>query len=72
MFHPRHYCLARGSVLVGDAFASSCPAAGTGSNKVFTDVERLCNIYIPRWLATDSMGEEKISAFYDDPPENCM
>jgi 2-polyprenyl-6-methoxyphenol hydroxylase-like FAD-dependent oxidoreductase len=56
-----------GIVLVGDAFATSCPAAGTGSNKVFTDVERLCNIYIPRWLATDGMGEEKISAFYDDP-----
>ena len=27
-----------GVVLVGDAFATSCPAAGTGCNKVFTDV----------------------------------
>src|SRR5262249_46157935 len=26
-----------GIVLVGDAFATSCPAAGTGCNKVFTD-----------------------------------
>ena len=37
-----------GVVLVGDAFATSCPAAGTGCNKVFTDVERLCNVHIPR------------------------
>jgi 2-polyprenyl-6-methoxyphenol hydroxylase-like FAD-dependent oxidoreductase len=57
----------RGLVLVGDAFATSCPAAGTGTNKVFTDVERLCNHYIPKWLSTDGMDEDKIAAFYDDP-----
>jgi 2-polyprenyl-6-methoxyphenol hydroxylase-like FAD-dependent oxidoreductase len=56
-----------GVVLVGDAFATSCPAAGTGANKVFTDVERLCNVHIPRWLASSGMGTEKIAAFYDDP-----
>jgi 2-polyprenyl-6-methoxyphenol hydroxylase-like FAD-dependent oxidoreductase len=56
-----------GIVMVGDAFATSCPAAGTGANKVFTDVERLCNTHIPQWLATPGMGEEKIAAFYDDP-----
>jgi len=56
-----------GVVLVGDAFATSCPAAGTGATKVFTDVERLCHVHIPRWLATEGMGEEKIAAFYDDP-----
>jgi 2-polyprenyl-6-methoxyphenol hydroxylase-like FAD-dependent oxidoreductase len=56
-----------GVVLVGDAFATSCPAAGTGTDKVFTDVERLCNVYIPNWLSTDGMGAEKIAAFYDDP-----
>ena len=55
-----------GIVLVGDAFATSCPAAGTGANKVFTDVARLCNIHIPRWLATSGMAEQKIAAFYDD------
>ena len=55
-----------GIVLVGDAFATSCPAAGTGCNKVFTDVERLCNVHIPLWLATPGMGEDKIAAFYDD------
>jgi hypothetical protein len=56
-----------GVVLAGDAFATSCPAAGTGSNKVFTDVERLCNLYIPDWLSTEGMGEDKIASFYDDP-----
>jgi len=55
-----------GIVLVGDAFATSCPAAGTGCNKVFTDVERLCNVHIPLWLATAGMGEDKVAAFYDD------
>ena len=56
-----------GVVLVGDAFSSSCPAAGTGTNKVFVDVERLCNVHVPRWLSTAGMGVEKIGAFYDDP-----
>ena len=55
-----------GVVLVGDAFSTSCPAAGTGTTKVFTDVERLCNVYIPQWLSTEGMGAEKIAAFYDD------
>jgi 2-polyprenyl-6-methoxyphenol hydroxylase-like FAD-dependent oxidoreductase len=56
-----------GVVLVGDAFSTSCPAAGTGARKVLTDVERLCNVYIPRWLATPGLGMDKIAAFYDDP-----
>jgi 2-polyprenyl-6-methoxyphenol hydroxylase-like FAD-dependent oxidoreductase len=56
-----------GIVLVGDAFSTSCPAAGNGARKVLVDVERLCNVHIPRWLASPGMGEAKISAFYDDP-----
>jgi 2-polyprenyl-6-methoxyphenol hydroxylase-like FAD-dependent oxidoreductase len=56
-----------GIVLAGDAFATSCPAAGTGCNKVLTDVELLCNHHIPRWLASDGMGADKVAAFYDDP-----
>jgi 2-polyprenyl-6-methoxyphenol hydroxylase-like FAD-dependent oxidoreductase len=55
-----------GVVLLGDAFSTSCPAAGTGCNKVFTDVERLCNAHIPGWLATAGMAKDKIDAFYDD------
>jgi 2-polyprenyl-6-methoxyphenol hydroxylase-like FAD-dependent oxidoreductase len=56
-----------GIVLVGDAFATSCPAAGTGARKVLVDVERLCNVHIPQWLATPGMGERKIAGFYADP-----
>ena len=56
-----------GIALVGDAFATSCPAAGTGCNKVFTDVERLCNVHIPDWLSSAGMGVDKIAAFYSDP-----
>jgi 2-polyprenyl-6-methoxyphenol hydroxylase-like FAD-dependent oxidoreductase len=58
-----------GIVLVGDAFASPCPATGTGTgtDKVFTDVERLCNVHIPNWLRTEGMAEAKIAEFYDDP-----
>lgn len=59
--------LQAGVVLVGDAFSTSCPAAGTGARKVFVDVERLCNVYIPRWLATPGMEAAKIAAFYADP-----
>jgi hypothetical protein len=33
---------------------------------VFTDVERLCNVHIPIWLASTGMDQEKIAAFYDD------
>lgn len=56
-----------GIVLVGDAFSTSCPAAGTGARKVLVDVERLCNVHVPHWLATPGMDETKIAAFYDDP-----
>ncbi len=56
-----------GIVLIGDAFATPCPATGTGTLKVFTDVDRLCNVHIPNWLATPGMRVEKIRAFYDDP-----
>ncbi len=45
-----------GIVMVGDAFGTTCPVTGTGTDKVFTDVERLCNIHIPAWLATDGMA----------------
>lgn len=65
-----HGHLQTGVVLVGDAFATSCPAAGTGTGKVFMDVERLCNAYIPQWLASDGMNVSKIAQFYSDP-EKC-
>ena len=56
-----------GIVLAGDAFSTSCPAAGTGTTKVFNDIQLLCNTYIPRWLASEGMDTDKIAAFYGDP-----
>ncbi|WFU19764.1 NAD(P)/FAD-dependent oxidoreductase [Bradyrhizobium sp. CB3481] len=56
-----------GIVLVGDAFAATCPVTGTGTDKVFTDVAQLCNVHIPAWLASEGMGEDKIASYYDDP-----
>jgi 2-polyprenyl-6-methoxyphenol hydroxylase-like FAD-dependent oxidoreductase len=56
-----------GIVLVGDAYSTSCPAAGTGANKVLTDVQRLCSTYIPAWLNNESIGAADVAAFYADP-----
>lgn len=55
-----------GVVLIGDAFSTSCPAAGTGTRKAMMDVVRLCAAYIPQWLATPGMGADKVAGFYDD------
>ena len=55
-----------GVVLIGDAFQTNCPAAGTGVARLLVDVERLCTEYAPRWLMTEGMGKEKISQFYSD------
>jgi len=56
-----------GVVLIGDAFQTSCPAAGTGIGRLLNDIDRLCNQHIPTWLSTDGMDAKKISQFYDDP-----
>ncbi len=55
-----------GIVIIGDAFQTNCPAAGTGVCRLLVDVERLCTEHIPRWLGTPGMGIEKISQFYTD------
>ena len=56
-----------GIVLVGDAFATTCPVSGTGTDKVLTDVTQLCNVHIPAWLATEGMSEAKIASYYAGP-----
>lgn len=61
-----------GVVLIGDAYQTSCPAAGTGVSRLLTDVERLCRAYVPQWLATPGMAAGKIAAFYDDPEKQAM
>jgi 2-polyprenyl-6-methoxyphenol hydroxylase-like FAD-dependent oxidoreductase len=60
-------CRQAGVVLIGDAYQTSCPAAGTGVTRILTDVERLCTIHVPQWLRTTGMPASKIAAFYDDP-----
>ncbi|WP_027551217.1 NAD(P)/FAD-dependent oxidoreductase [Bradyrhizobium sp. Cp5.3] len=55
-----------GVVLIGDAFQTNCPAAGTGVARLLVDVERLCTEYVPQWLKTAGMGTDKISQFYSD------
>ena len=56
-----------GVALVGDAFSTACPVSGTGAVKALVDAERLCNRYVPTWLATPGMGVEKIAQYYGDP-----
>ena len=56
-----------GIVLVGDAFATTCPVSGTGTDKVFTDVTQLCNVHIPAWLTTEGMSQAKLASYYADP-----
>jgi 2-polyprenyl-6-methoxyphenol hydroxylase-like FAD-dependent oxidoreductase len=55
-----------GVVLIGDAFQTSCPAAGTGIGRILADVEALRRL-IPQWLATPGMRADKIAQFYADP-----
>ena len=55
-----------GVVLVGDAFRHLFRRRHRRP-QALVDVERLCNVHIPRWLRYPGMGEAKISAFYDDP-----
>ncbi|WP_454622401.1 FAD-dependent oxidoreductase [Bradyrhizobium cenepequi] len=59
--------LQSGVVLIGDAFQTNCPAAGTGVSRLLVDVERLCMEYVPRWFETSGMGRDKIAQFYSDP-----
>ena len=61
-----------GVVLIGDAFQTSCPAAGTGVSRLLTDIERLCLVHIPQWLASPGMSAEKIARFYADPQKRAM
>jgi len=60
-----------GIVLIGDAYQTSCPAAGTGVSRLLTDVQRLL-AHVTNWLETPGMDAEKIAAFYDDPVKSAM
>lgn len=60
-----------GVVLIGDAYQTSCPAAGTGVSRLLTDVQRLL-AHVPGWLQTPGMDAGKMAAFYDDPIKAAM
>ncbi len=61
-----------GFVLIGDAFRTSCPAVGTGLSRLLADVDRLCNVYAPQWMATPGMGRDKLAQFYDDADKKAV
>jgi 2-polyprenyl-6-methoxyphenol hydroxylase-like FAD-dependent oxidoreductase len=65
-------CRQAGVVLIGDAFQTSCPAAGTGVSRLLIDIERLCTVHVPAWMGTPGMSAAKIGAFYDDPQKQAM
>ena len=55
-----------GVVVIGDDYQSVSPTTGTGISKCTTDADRLCNHYIPQWLATPGMSASKITEYYHD------
>src|SRR4029453_11593032 len=61
-----------GVVVIGDAFQTSCPAAGTGVTRLLTDIDRLCNVHIPKWFETANLPRDKIAAFYGDPEKRAI
>ena len=64
-------CVRDGVVLIGDAYQTSCPAAGTGVSRLLTDVERL-SVHVPQWMASPGMAAAKIATFYEDPAKQAM
>jgi 2-polyprenyl-6-methoxyphenol hydroxylase-like FAD-dependent oxidoreductase len=55
-----------GVVLIGDAYRTACPVSGTGASKAMVDAERLCNAYVPQWLAQPTITAADIARFYAD------
>lgn len=55
-----------GVVLIGDAFQTPCPAAGTGITRLAVDVERLGS-HALRWFAANDFSATALQSFYDDP-----
>jgi hypothetical protein len=36
-------------------------------SRLLVDIDRLCNVHLPRWFATPGMEGRKIARFYEDP-----
>jgi 2-polyprenyl-6-methoxyphenol hydroxylase-like FAD-dependent oxidoreductase len=54
-----------GVVMVGDAFQTPCPAAGTGITRLLSDVQALAR-HVPRWLQMDDVSLPRIEEYYAD------
>ena len=61
-----------GVVLIGDAFQTPCPAAGTGIDRLLSDVDTLCDRHVRAWFASPGMAKSKIAAFYADPDKRAV
>ena len=66
------HCARAGMVLIGDAYQSVCPSTGMGLSKVLTDVEVLCNEFVPRWMAAGSIATSDVAAFYAHERKNAV
>ena len=65
-------CARAGMVLIGDAYQSVCPSTGMGLSKVLTDVDVLCNEFVPRWMAAGSIATSDVAAFYAHERKNAV
>jgi len=54
-----------GLVLIGDAYQTPCPAAGTGISRLLVDVERL-TVHATRWFAANDTSAEALRSYYND------
>ncbi|MFN0186063.1 MAG: FAD-dependent oxidoreductase [Aquabacterium sp.] len=57
-------CARPGVVAIGDAYQSVCPTTGTGLSKVLTDVDVLCNAFVPDWMASGAIDAAATARFY--------
>ena len=65
-------CARPGIVLIGDAYQSVCPSTGMGLSKVLTDVDILCNEFVPGWLAEPALPAERVAEFYAHARKNAV
>lgn len=54
-----------GIVLIGDAFQTPCPAAGTGISRLLVDVERL-TVHAAAWLGAGDTSALALQSYYND------
>ena len=55
-----------GVVLIGEARAAACPVTGGAMARILGDVQLLTRTHLPQWLASASVGGDRIEGFYRD------